>query len=512
MKKLIFITIFSCLWCLIQAQNNPIIKVKQGKIEGYSNGGILIFKGIPYAAPPVGALRWKAPAALQSWKGIKSCKVFGTNAMQNPPKPFMGYTEEFLIPNGESFNEDCLYLNVWTKNDKKTAKKGVLVWIHGGAFLGGSGSVPIYDGEAMAKKGIVFVSINYRVNIFGFMAHPELSKENPQNASGNYGLLDQIAALKWVKQNIKKFGGDPENITIAGQSAGSMSVNCLVASPLAKGLFQKAIAESGACFTKGNILIKTPSLKDEEARGVEFMKKCQANSIAELRNKSAEEVFKNLTGFIGPVIDGYVLPDAIATIFAKNQENKVILMTGWNENEGGMNSPIKKTEEYKAQVVKQFGDNADKVLQAYKGQTLEEAQTSSLNLNRDLTFGLQNYVWANVHSQKGNTVYLYRFAHALRPKGDALYGAFHTAEVPFAYNNLKFVNRDWQAEDWKLAEDMSSYWVNFIKTGNPNGDKLPNWTKYNATEKQVMYFNKTPNISALSDSKSLDILFEIMKY
>ena len=270
--------------------------------------------------------------------------------MQASPAPFSMWTEEFLIPK-EPISEDCLYLNVWTGAKSSKEKRAVLVWIYGGGFTSGGSACPIYDGEAMAKKGIVFVSINYRVGVFGFFAHPELTKESGNNASGNYGIMDQIAALKWIQKNIAAFGGDPKNVTIAGQSAGSMSVNCLVASPLAKGCFKKRLQKAVPAFPT-----EMQTCKKQKKMGQSIMKSLNASSIADLRAMPAEELMKKAQGFRGPVIDGYVLPDAIVNIFDQGKENKVDLLTGWNEDEGLMFGPPKKAEDFKKDAEKNYGD------------------------------------------------------------------------------------------------------------------------------------------------------------
>lgn len=510
------ILILICAVCncfiVIAQEKESLVKTNYGLVEGYiSSSNVHTFKGIPYAAPPIGENRWKAPMRLALWKGKKVCRAYGPNAMQDKPAPFRGYTVEFLPP-VEPISEDCLYLNVWTNSTSKTAKKGVLVWIHGGAFMGGGSAVPVYDGEALAQKGIVFVSINYRVNAFGFLAHSELSAESPTKTSGNYGLLDQISALRWVKENIQNFGGDPNNITIAGQSAGSMSVNCLVSSPLAKGLFQKAIAESGACFTSGNPLVKTPSMQQEEQEGANFLKKCGVSSIKELRALPSEVIVQNVKRFFAPVIDGYVLPEPIPAIVTKKKDNPIVLLTGWNEYEGGKKVPQSTLKEYEESVEKQFKENSSKVLAAYSPANEQDIAVKKAKLESDVIFGLQNFTWVNLHSQNGRKVYVYRFAHDIKPKGDALYGAFHTAEVPFAFDNLKFFNRDWEHQDHQLAKSMSSYWVNFVKNGNPNGVSLPKWQPYDSQKKMIMMFNEKPSAVILPNASALDVLYSILKY
>jgi para-nitrobenzyl esterase len=284
MKQLLLFFLSISLFANAQ---NTLIKTRNGSIQGSTNAdkSVRIFKGIPFAAPPVGNLRWKAPQPVNNWTGVKQCTEFQASPIQNKPAPFYCWTEEF-IAQPEPLSEDCLYLNVWTAAKSKTEKRPVLVWIYGGGLNSGSANCAIYDGEEMAKKGLVFVSINYRVGVMGFMAHPELTKESGYNSSGNYGFLDQMAALQWVQKNIAAFGGDPNNVTIAGQSAGSFSVNALIASPLAKGLFHKAIAQSGGLLSK----MLSQDLAKSEKQGGLFMQKAGANSLADLRKKSANEL------------------------------------------------------------------------------------------------------------------------------------------------------------------------------------------------------------------------------
>jgi para-nitrobenzyl esterase len=481
-----------------------VVKTEAGLVSGTVSDGIHIFKGIPFAAPPIGDLRWKAPQPVQHWTGVKVCDKFSASPMQASPAPFSMWTEEFLIPK-EPISEDCLYLNVWTGAGSSKEKRAVLVWIYGGGFQSGGSACPIYDGEAMAKKGIVFVSINYRVGIFGFFAHPELTKESGHNASGNYGLMDQIAALQWVQKNIAAFGGDPNNVAIAGQSAGSMSVNCLVASPLAKNLFNKAIAESGASFTNGNA-----NLQKAEEDGTRIMKSLNASSVADMRKIPGDELMKKAQGR-GPVIDGYVLPGAIATIFKQDKENKVSLLTGWNEDEGLMFGPAKKAEDFKKEAEKNYGADTQTFLQYYPANTDEEAATSQLKLSRDQIFGVQNYTWANIQSSHGSKVYVYRFTRKVPATGEYVkYGAFHTGEVPYAYDNLKFVNRPWEPVDRELAGIMSSYWANFVKTGNPNEKNLPVWNEYTTTDKKIMELGVRSQTKTIPDAASLDLLFTKM--
>ena len=485
------------------ANNMEVIKTEAGQISGVINtsGDVYAFKGIPFAAPPVGDLRWKEPQPVKPWGGIRKCESFGPSPMQATPIPFSMWSEEFLIPK-EPINEDCLYLNVWTGAKSVAEKRPVIVWIYGGGFLSGGSAVPIYDGEAMAKKGIVFVSINYRVGVFGFFAHPELTKESGRNASGNYAILDQLAALRWVKRNIAAFGGDPSNVTIAGQSAGSISVNILVASPLGKDLFQKAIGESGASFSNPF----TSLAKGEEA-GEAYGKSLNAPSLANLRKVSAEDLMKTPYAVWGAIVDGYVLPGTIASIFAAGKDNKVPLLTGWNQEEFKFFGNVKNAVEFKKEMNDTYGPDAQAALENYPATNDSVAAVSQYRMSSDQVFGTQNFIWANMQSDQGTKVYVYRFTHKVPGMGEyAKFGAFHGGELPYAYNNLKFLNRPWQPGDHKLAEVMSSYWANFATTGNPNGKGLPEWKPYNSKKNEIMILNEKCYSEKMPDLKPIKFL------
>jgi len=484
-----------------------IAQTEAGFVSGVKNstGDITSFKGIPFAAPPVGDLRWKAPQPAKPWQGVKKCDAFGPSPMQAKPTPFMVYTSEFLIPE-KPISEDCLYLNVWTGARSKTEKRPVFVWIYGGGFTSGGSACPIYDGEALAKKGVIFVSINYRVGVFGFFAHPELTKESNSKASGNYGLLDQLAALKWIKKNIAAFGGDPNRVTIAGQSAGSMSVNALVASPLTKGLICGAISESGS-FTVNNPTLPAVSLEVAEAAGVKAADKIGAKSLADLRALSSEDALKKLNGRYAPIVDGYVLPEPIPAIFAQNKQNHVPVITGWNGEEFG-SGPVKK-EDFIKQAQQQYGADADKFLSYFPANTDEQATTSAGKVSRDLVFALSGYNWANIQSTQNDApIYVYNFNRKVPAAPDFVkYGAFHTGEVCYVMNNLKFLNnRPFGSIDHALANLVSDYWVNFVKTGTPNGKGLPDWPKYTASENLVKVFDAESKNEKLVDKDALDFL------
>jgi para-nitrobenzyl esterase len=478
-----------------------------GEVSGIRNAGgdITAFKGIPFAAPPVGNLRWKAPQPAKHWSGVRKCDAYGPSPMQAKPTPFMVYTSEFLIPE-KPISEDCLYLNVWTGAKSKTEKRPVFLWIYGGGFVSGGTGCAIYDGEALAKKGIIFVSANYRVGVFGFFAHPGLTKESPEHQSGNYGLMDQIAALKWIKKNIAAFGGDPDNVTIAGQSAGSMSVNALVASPLTKGLFKRAIAESGSLTVK-NPAIPTATLQSAEADGIKAATKAGANSLADLRAMSAEDAMKKLQGRYSPIVDGYVLPESIPDIFAQNKENHVPVIIGWNGDEFG-SGPVKK-EEFIKRAQQQYGADAETFLKYFPANTDEEATASQVKLSRDEVFALSGFNWANMQSQYADApVYVYNFDRKIPATGDYVkYGAFHTGEVSYVMDNLKFLNnRPFEPADHALATLMSDYWVNFVRTGNPNGNGLPEWPKYNTSQNLVKVFDAESKTESLPDKDALAFL------
>ncbi len=503
-----FFALFMLAPVFLTAQT-PVVSTKSGPVSGIEKEGIQIFKGIPFAAPPVGDLRWKAPQPVQPWKDVKQCIAFGPSPVQAPPVPFMCWSEEYLIPK-EPISEDCLYLNVWAPK-KSTTKKAVLVYIYGGGFRSGGSGCDIYDGTAMAKKDIVFVSINYRVGAFGFLAHPELTKESEHHVSGNYAILDMVAALKWVKDNIAAFGGDPSRVTIAGQSAGAFAVNFLAATPLTKGLIHGAIAESGGSILPSSIR-PAMHLNQAEATGIDFAKSLGCNSIKELRNKSADQILNANPGAIGPFEDGYVVPSSMMQTYLKDQQNDIPALLGWNLDDKIMGPPLT-ADKYVQSIKQQFGANAEKVLALYPATDDATAAESQGEMSRDQTFGVQGYTWASLQSENGKApIYVYNFNRKLpaaTPAND--FGAFHTGEVPYAYNNLHTVhNRPFTKADYELADQMSSYWANFAKTGDPNGLNLMQWPKYNKATKQVMEFNTNNKVVKLPTEQKLALLTTIL--
>jgi para-nitrobenzyl esterase len=457
------------------------VKTVNGIVEGIREpSGIYAFKGIPFAAPPVGNLRWKEPQPVKNWQGIRKADQFGPRGMQPPI-----FNDMVFRSNGMS--EDCLYLNVWTPSTSKS-KLPVLVYFYGGGFVAGDGSEPRYEGHSMAQKGIVALTVNYRLGVFGLFSHPELTRESPHQSSGNYGLLDQSAALKWVQQNIAAFGGDPEKVTIAGESAGSISVSAQMASPLSKNLIAGAIGESGSLL---GALPPVP-LNEGEETGVQFAKSIGANSLAALRAMPADSLVTAATRF-GPfrfamTIDGYFFPKSPRAIFEAGEQAHVPLLVGWNSEEMnyrtilGSEKPTK--ENYEKAIKKLYGDRADDVLKVYSVKTDAEVEQAAGELAGDRFIAFSTWRWAELQTKTGGKpVYRYYYSHP-RPasvdKTPAGKGAVHSAEIEYAMGNLAS-NKvfAWTQNDYEVSRIMQGYFVNFIKNGNPNGPTLPNWQATN---------------------------------
>lgn len=480
MKK----ALFTCFFLIVNvaaysAVDSLIVRTTAGLVQG-SGGNIHVFKGIPYAAPPVGNLRWKEPQPVTPWEGVRKCTVFGPNAMQMPPVPSNAYGPEILIPKEGQISEDCLYLNIWAPAQLNGKKRPVIVVIHGGGFIAGSGSIALLNGDELAKKGVVVVSINYRLGIFGFLAHPELSAESPHHVSGNYGILDQIAALKWVRENIAAFGGDPDNITAQGGSAGSCSIQVMIGSPLARGLFRRVISESGPLFNPK----VTPWLKDAEQEGLTAMNRLSAHTTAEMRAITADKLLED-NPRRSPVVDGYVLPDKLINIFLQGKQNDVDLLIGYNEGDSFMEEAPLPAATFIAEAKRKFGSSADTFLRIYPAGNNEEAAQSQQHISRDQIFAWENYTWAKLQSQKGQSkVYFYYFKRGA--PGQPYYGAFHGSQGAYAFHNLHKWDRPFEAWDETLSKDMSSYWTNFAATGDPNGKNLPGWPRFTAQGTKVL--------------------------
>ncbi len=468
------------------------VKTKNGVVEGTGKqkSGVRMFKGIPYAAPPIGDLRWKPPQPANDWKGARDATKFAARCMQHPVFSDMVFRSDGL-------SEDCLYLNVWTSANKKGEKLPVLVYFYGGGFVAGDGSEPRYDGESLAAKGVVVVTMSYRLGVYGFFAHPELSKESPNRASGNYGLLDQSAALRWVNENIGAFGGDPKKITIGGESAGSFSVSAQMASPLSRNLISGAIGESGSVVSNKSGLRVVP-LEEGEKKGVEFSKSVNANSLKELRALTTEQIqeaTKTPWKWSFPMtIDGYFFNESPIKTYEEGRQAKVPLLVGWNSEESNWRAVLGNSEptpeNYEKVIKARFGDKATEVLTLYPGKTKEEIIQSANDLAGDQFIAYSTWKWADVHSRtSGAPVYRYYYAHPrpamknAKDNANTPKGAVHAAEIDYAFGNL--ATNDvfaWTDEDYKVSNVMENFFANFIKTGNPNGANLPEWKKLSTTE------------------------------
>jgi para-nitrobenzyl esterase len=460
-------------------QSADHVQTRTGPIAGTTEAdGLRVYKGIPYAAPPVDGLRWQAPQPPKPWTDVKPATAFGAQCMQR--RQFAD-----MVFRASGMSEDCLFLNVWTPAKSANERLPVLVYFYGGGFTAGDGSEPRYDGAAMARRGIVALTVNYRLGVFGFMAHPELTKESPNHASGDYGLLDQAAALAWVRDNIAAFGGDPRRVTIAGESAGSISVSALMASPLSRGLIAGAIGESGAAI---NPTFEPVPLADAEKAGVAFATAAKAESLAALRAMPADAVLAVQGPRFPIAIDGYFLPKSVAGIFKAGEQAHVPLLAGWNSQESGPQGLLGRgaeptAEGYAKGVRAAFPERGDDVLKAYSGSTPDEITEAATALAGDRFIAFSTWKWIDLQARTGGKpVYRYYYSRprpAMNPgKGTqgAARGAAHSAEIEYALGNL--AGNDvyaWTAEDRKVSETMFNYFANFVKTGNPNGSKLPKW-------------------------------------
>ena len=484
------------------------VRVEQGLLSVVpgSDPTVTVYRGVPFAAPPVGELRWRAPRPPASWQGVRKADQFSANCMQEMRESLGPWTAEYQ-PQG-AISEDCLYLNVWTAAKSSKEKRSEVVYFPGGAFTGGSGNVPVYNGEGLAKKGLVVVTVNYRVGVLGFLAHPDLTKESDRRSSGNYGLLDQVAALEWIKKNIAAFGGDPKQVTIMGQSAGAASVHYLTASPLAKGLFIRAIPQSGTNLRQG----PGETLAQAEQTGVRFAQAKGAASLAALRAMSAAEVTApiNVNGefHFYPIVDGWFLPKSVDDIFAAGEQNDVPTLTGWVADEESYNAGYGKAspEEFRKQIRQRTGALANEILKLYPAATEAEATDSQKAFARDRAM-VSMYLWATQRAKTSKTnVYTYLFKHPQPGPTHDLYMAFHSSELPYVFGTLNQSNRPWTAEDRAIAEAMSSYWVNFISTGNPNGKGLSAWRAFNEANALTMELGDRMRQRPIASQEKFDLL------
>ena len=481
------------------------VKIEGGLVSGIpgKDPSITAFKGIPFAAPPVGELRWRGPKQVVPWQGVRQADKFSASCIQNIVAERKPWTYE-LMTHGD-ISEDCLYLNVWTPAKSPAEKRPVFVYLYGGGFSEGSAAVPVYDGEGLAKKGLVMVTINYRVGVLGFLALPELTSESDHRASGNYGLLDQIAALQWVHENIARFGGDPSRVTLAGQSAGGMSVHDLTASPLAKGLFQRAIVESGGSSVERAGVPGPRKLAEAEADGQKLADSKGAKSLKELRAMSWQKLTETAPGAplasvlrFAPIVDGYMLPAPVRDIFAQGKQNDVVTLTGANTGElGGFGPPQGPvtSESFQKQARQRYGAQADEFLRLYPADTDEEAKLAQSQSVRDQAL-VSLYLWARERSKTAKTkVYEYLWDHALPGPDAARFGAFHTSEVPYVLNTLYMSDRPFTDADRNIAAMMSSYWANFAAAADPNGKDLAPWAPVSKNPEIMEVGDKTGPIA-----------------
>ena len=520
MKRSFWVAIFVILAAGICVAQTPApVRVEGGLVQGAIEDGLTVYRGIPFAAPPVGDLRWRAPQPVVNWDGVKETDKFAPACVQGMMMGPGG--------SGPAPCEDCLYLNIWSPAKSPRDRVPVFVWIYGGGFGGGATSYPAYSGEKLAKKGVMLVSIAYRVGQMGFFVHPELSAETENHVSGNYGLLDMIASLKWIQNNIAAFGGDPNHVTIFGESAGGIAVSMLCASPLAKGLFHGAISESGGSFgpprpdpMPGENMKR---LADAERSGVASLKAAGVASIAEARKLSPDKLTSSSGRAQGrqaarggggpplgnwPIIDGWVIPDDQYKLYEAKRYNDVPVLIGYNSDEGLSFSPPRTPEDYIAGVKSRFGPFADKLIAAYPPGTGTVDKTAR-DLMRDAAFGWHTWIWARLQSKTGKSkVFYYYFDQhpdypADSPKAGQ--GSPHGQEVSYVFQHLN-PNQQPSKSDEAISEAMATYWTNFAKTGDPNDPGLPKWPAFSDANPVLMYFAQTPHTGPVPSADALKVM------
>jgi para-nitrobenzyl esterase len=506
------LTILFAMYVLLAAgcDDKPqpsLVKVNGGLVQGTTEDGLTIFKGIPFAAPPVGDLRWRAPQPVAEWDSVLQADRFA-------PGPIQGWNP----PSGKS--EDCLYLNIWTPAKRVNDRIPVLVWIYGGGFGGGSTAEPNYSGENLARKGVVLVSIAYRVGQLGFLAHPELSAESPNNVSGNYGLLDMIAGLQWTQKNIAAFGGDPGKVTIFGESAGGIAVSMLCASPLTKGLFHGAISQSGGSFGPPRVTTypgeNQKRLKDAELAGLAYAESAGVQTIAELRKIDADSLPGGRgLGMSWPIIDGYVIPEDQYKLYETGTFNDTPILVGYNSDEGASFTRTKDPKAFIASVKKRYGKFADELLKAYPVGKNSVPKTAR-DLSRDAAFGWHTWSWARLQAKMGkSSAYFYYFdQHPDYPEDSPRYGygSPHGQDVAYVFMHLDASNPQTTVSDLEISEAMATYWTNFAKTGDPNGEGVPQWPTFSDETPDVMYLGPTPHVGPVPNLESLKVLDAYFKW
>ncbi len=478
------------------------VRTEGGLVEGAAEGGLTVYKGVPFAAAPINSLRWRAPRTVVPWQDVKQTTAFALPCAQGGAAPSA---------------EDCLYLNVWTPAAKAGARLPVMVWIYGGAMAVGATSDPRFDGASLAKRGVVVVSIAYRVGALGFLAHPDLTREGGGKGVGTYGLMDQIAGLQWIKRNIAAFGGDPGRVTIFGQSAGGQSVSMLAGSPRAKGLFQRAISQSGGSFSPAKAAGEggqyIPTIATAERTGVALMARLNVSGIPEARKLPVADILKitgNARGTYWPVMDGYVLTGDQYEAYAAHRYNDVPVLIGTNADEGALTPKPASAAAYLTTTRNAYGDYADRILAAYPA-TEAAYQRSAQDIFREGTFAWHTWAWANLQSRAGRgKVFAYYFEHVPPWPDQPAYkdrGAAHGAEVPYVFGTFdKQPEMTYRPIDRAVSETMQAYWVNFARTGDPNGPGLPTWPAYSEGRPQVMHFADKPTLGGVANLDKLKVL------
>jgi para-nitrobenzyl esterase len=484
------------------------VHVESGALQGVYSNGLSIYKGVPYAKPPLDNLRWREPQPVKPWRGVRTATAFAPACMQT------GVSMPGETP--PTINEDCLYLNIWTPARRAGERLPVIVWIHGGGYSTGSASMPLYWGDKLAHRGVIVVTIAYRLGPLGWLAHPELTRESVHHSSGNYGLMDQLAALQWIQRNIEAFGGDPTRVTIAGQSAGAMAVSELMASPRAKGLFQRAIAESGGLFEPIQI---APDyfLANAEGVGEKYLKSLGVSSIGELRKLPAAQLLGgNAASITHPVIEPYVLPVAPYELFASGQQNDVPLLIGSNAEEGRSLVDVSKVKAatFAADLAAAFGPLPSALIAAYPHASDAEARQARLDLERDLRFGWDMWAWARLQATTGrSSVYYYSFRQQPPFPQDSVYagwGASHYSELWYVFDHLDQYSWPWTSADQNVAAEVSTYWVNFAASGNPNGAGVPPWPAFENTHSKVQILSDpitTGGVFGIDNLKVFDAVY-----
>jgi len=509
---LILLSVTSCGPDMAQ-QQLALADIEDGQVQGTVEGGLAVYKGIPFAAPPVGDLRWRPPQPVESWEdflgavelwdGVLDADQFAPACIQN------GDT-----PGGTS--EDCLYLNIWSPARSADEEIPVVVWIYGGGFNAGATSYAYASGETLAEKGVVLVSIAYRVGPLGFLAHPDLSAESPQQVSGNYGLLDMIAALEWVQENISAFGGDPDNVTIFGQSAGGIAVSMLAASPVAEDLFHRAISMSGGSFgpprptTYSGENLRRLDLAEQH--GEAYVQSAGVSSIEEMREIDAGDL---PSGRGWPIIDGWVIPDDQFELYEAGKYNDVPILVGYNSDEGRSFSPPETPEAYIEGVREQYGPFADDVIEAYPVGANRVPKTAR-DVRRDAAFGWPTWSWARLQAETGTSkVFYYYFDQHLDFPEDspmAGYGSPHGQDLHYVFGDVDPSDANITGTDLEISDAMGTYWTNFAKYGDPNGEGLSEWPEFTNDSPVVMHFDQTPHLGPVPSQQSLEVLDDYFQW